>query len=85
MFLKTVKPLFSDKICHKEIVNLTENGKVLTQDMEIAKAFNSYFKSIVQTLCNQVEETSTESDIVCFLDPVSKAINKYGFFFYFFH
>ena len=35
MFLKSVKPLFSDEICHKKIINLTGNGKVLTQDLEI--------------------------------------------------
>ena len=52
MCLKTVKPLFQKKICHKEIINLTENGKVLTKDQEATKNFDSYFISIVQTLCN---------------------------------
>lgn len=40
-FWKTVKPLFSDKNSQKEIINLTENKNVLTQDLEIAKAFNN--------------------------------------------
>ena len=32
MFLKLIKVLFSDKFSHKEIINSTGNGKVLTQD-----------------------------------------------------
>ena len=27
-FWKTVKPFFSDKISHKDIINLTEDGKI---------------------------------------------------------
>ena len=40
-FWKTVKPLFSGKTSQKEIINLTENKNVLTQDLEIAEAFNN--------------------------------------------
>ena len=46
-FWKSVKPLFSDKITVKEIINLTENGKILISDTDIADTFNDYFSSVV--------------------------------------
>ena len=55
-FWKTVKTLFSGKTCQKEIIYLTKNKNVLTQDLEIAKIFNNYFSNIVQTLCNRVDK-----------------------------
>ena len=55
-FWQTVKPLFSDKTCQKEIIYLTKNKNVLTQDLEIAKIFNNYFSNVVQTLCNRVDK-----------------------------
>ena len=42
-FWKTVKPLFSDKISHKDIISLTEDGKTITEDLPIAEIFNIYF------------------------------------------
>ena len=49
-FWKSVKPLFSDKITVKEIINLTENGEILSSDTDIADTFNDYFSSVVQNL-----------------------------------
>ena len=46
-FWNSVKPLFSDKITVKEIINLTENGKILNSDTDIADTFNDYFSSVV--------------------------------------
>ena len=40
-FWKTVKPLFSDKIFHKDIISLTEYGKTVTGDLPIAEMFNN--------------------------------------------
>ena len=34
-FWKSVKPLFSDKITVTEIINLTENGEILSSDTDI--------------------------------------------------
>ena len=31
-FWKTVKPLFSDKLIHKEVINLTEDENLLDSD-----------------------------------------------------
>ena len=55
-FWKSVKPLFSDKITVKEIINLTENGEILSSDTDIADTFNDYFSNVVQNL-NIARET----------------------------
>ena len=47
---KSVKPLFSDKITIKEIINLTENGEILSSDTDTADTFNDYFSNVVQNL-----------------------------------
>ena len=39
---KSVKPLFSDKITVKLKINVSENGKILSSDTDIAEAFNDY-------------------------------------------
>ena len=49
-FWNSVKPLFSDKITVKEIINLTDNGEILSLDTDIAATFNDYFSSVVQNL-----------------------------------
>ena len=49
-FWKTVKPLFSDKISHKEIINWTKNDQVLSDHQVVADTFNNYFNNIVKTL-----------------------------------
>ena len=33
-FWKTTKPLFSDKISHKDIISLTEDGKIINEDFQ---------------------------------------------------
>ena len=40
-FAKTVKPLFSDKISHKHIIRLTEDGKTVTKDLPVAEIFDN--------------------------------------------
>ena len=49
-FWKSVKPLFSDKITIKKIVNLTEDGEILRSDTDMADTFNGYFSNVVQNL-----------------------------------
>ena len=51
-FWKTVKPLFSDKISHKNIISLTEDRKIITEDLLIAEIFNNYFSNVIQSLCD---------------------------------
>ena len=51
-FWKTVKSLFSDKISHKDIISLTEDGKTIPEDLQIAEIFNNYFSNVVRSLCD---------------------------------
>ena len=52
-FWNSVKPLFSDKITVKEIINLTENGEILTSNTDKADTFNDYFSSVVKKGYNE--------------------------------
>ena len=52
-FWKTVKPLFSDKISQKDIISLTEDGKIITEDLPKAEIFNNYFSNVSRGLCDQ--------------------------------
>ena len=49
-FRKTVKPLFSDKISHKEAINLVEDGKILSDDQLLPDTFNNYYNNFVKIL-----------------------------------
>ena len=51
-FWKTVKPLFSEKISHKDIISLTEDRKTVTEDLQVAQIFNNYFINIIRILCD---------------------------------
>ena len=73
-FWKSVKPLFSDKITVKEIVNLTENGEILSSDTDIADTFNDYFSSVVQNL-NTPREKFINTDLC--INSVLEIIEKY--------
>ena len=73
-FWNSVKPLFSDKITVKEIINLTENGEILSLDTDIADTFNDYFSSVVQNL-NIPRENFINTDLC--INPVLEIIEKY--------
>ena len=49
-FWKTVNPLFSDKIFHKETINLVENDTTLSDNRVVTDTFNNYFNNIVKDL-----------------------------------
>ena len=71
---KSVKPLFSDKITVKEIINLTDNGEILSSDTDISDMFNGYFSSVVQNL-NIPRENFINTDLC--INPVLEIIEKY--------
>ena len=75
IFWKSVKPLFSDKVTVKEIINLTENGEILSSDTDIADTFNDYFSSVVQNL-NIPRENSMLNMDLC-INPVLEVVEKY--------
>ena len=49
-FWKTVKPLFPDKIFHKETINLAVNETISSKDQVVADTLNVYFSAIVKNL-----------------------------------
>ena len=73
-FWKSVKSLFSDKITVKKIINLTENGKILSSDTDIADTFNDYFSKVVQNL-NIPRENAMLNTELC-INPVLEVVEK---------
>ena len=49
-FWQTRKPIFSDKINHRETINLIDNGVTLSNGEEIAETLNKYFGNIAENL-----------------------------------
>ena len=49
-FGQTVKPLFSDKINHRETIHLIDNEVILSNVEEIAETFNKYSCNIAKNL-----------------------------------
>ena len=49
-FWKTVKPLLSDKISHKETIKLAVNDTILSDNQVVADTFNNYFNNIIKNL-----------------------------------
>ena len=80
-FWKTVKPLFSDKISHKETINLAVYDTILSDDQVVAYTFNNYFNNIVKNLLavtnkNYPKEIANNVNLNL-LDPVEAAIIKF--------
>ena len=73
-FWKTVKPLLSDKISHKETIKLAVNDTILSDNQVVADTFNNYFNNIVKnlltiTIKNYPKEIANSIN-VDLLDPV---------------
>ena len=49
-FWKTVKPLFSNKNTMSEKITLSEDGRILSNDVEVAEFFNEYCSNIMDNL-----------------------------------
>ena len=80
-FWKTVKPLFPDKISHKETISLAVNGTILSDDQVVADTFNNYYNNIVKNLLtvtnkNYLKEIANSVNLNL-LDPVEAAILKF--------
>ena len=75
-FWATVKSLFSNKIKSTEYITLEENGKIISNDKELARIFNEFFVNIVPNLdinTNHSFLINTDNES----DPIEKAIAKY--------
>ena len=80
-FWKTVKPLFSDKISHKGIIDLAVNDAILSDDQVVADTFNNYFNNIVKNLLtmtnkNYPKEIASSVNLNL-LDPAESAFVKF--------
>ena len=80
-FWTTVKPLFSDKVSHKETINLAVNDTILSDDQVVADTFNNYFNNIFNNLLT-VTNKNYPKDIansvnLNLLDPAEAAILKF--------
>ena len=76
-FWYTVKPMFSGSEFGSKKITLVENGEVITDDKLNAESFNEFFIDAVASLA--IEENRAlldETDDT--LDPVKRAINKFG-------
>ena len=47
---KTVKPFISDKSCSKSRITLIEEGKIVSNESEVAETFNNFFVTITDAL-----------------------------------
>ena len=74
-FWRIVKPLFSNKIFHRDEKSLTEDRKNMTEYLQIGETFNNYFSNIIRSLCYQ--NIPTGPGIACSQNTVSTAINKF--------
>ena len=75
-FWATVKPLFSIKIKSTEYITLEENGKIISNDKELARIFNEFFRNIVPNLginTNHSFLINTDNEN----NAIEKAIAKY--------
>ena len=49
-FWKTTKPLFLDRISHKETINLVKNNTILSDEKIVADSFNNCFNKIIKKI-----------------------------------
>ena len=49
-FWKTTEPLFSDRISHKETINLVKNNTILSDEKIVADSFNNCFNKIIKKI-----------------------------------
>ena len=75
-FWQTVKPLFSNKEQNSKKITLVNNGDIVSEDMEVSEAFNSFFTNTVKSL-NIGENAYLLSDTDGITDPIDIALRKY--------
>ena len=61
IFWKTMKPLFSDKGCHKPKITLIDEGKITSEDQEVSNIFNKYFKNAITSL--EIENEHKDNEV----------------------
>ena len=79
LFLKTVKPFFSNKGDRGSNIQLVKDNELLQDDQKIADELNTFFKNAVSNLNINENTYIINHDSRNLSDPVDKAICKYKF------
>ena len=75
MFWKTVKPMFSNKNVNRESITLVKDDKILSENLEVAETFNSFFSNMVNEMnISLSQELLNEVDYI--EDPVLRIIGR---------
>ena len=74
-FLKTVKPLFSDKHFSNNKITLAKGGEIFDADKEVAETLDSFFTNEVSYL--NIEGFITEYCLSPKLDNICDIIDKF--------
>ena len=73
-FWKTVKPLLSEKVTKHSEINLVEDDKIISRDVQIAKKFSEYFINIpILNMPSNSYKCPDSSE----QDPILKILDKY--------
>ena len=75
-FMKKISALFSNKIKSKEKITLAENNEIISTDIEAAKTFQIFFRSIIKNFNIQRDKThlsKTTQD-----NPVLVCVEKFS-------
>ena len=75
-FWNTVKPLFSNCGGGSQKITLVKDEKIISNDGEVAEAFNQYFKSSVESL-DLTENNILQNSTGNLNDPVEIALKKF--------
>ena len=76
-FWNTVKPLFSETGLGSRKITLVHNENIISDDKEVAEAFNSFFKNSVESL-DIYKNTCLQDDATDLTDPVDIALKKFA-------
>ena len=76
-FWKTMKPFFSDKGAAKTDITLTEGGRIVQADLEVADVMNNFFDSAVASLNIGIPEEFISSQFVDTGNAIDNIISKY--------
>ena len=76
-FWKTIKPFFSDRSQSQNKIVLTDGGRIISNDVEVAETMNEFFVTVTDSLgINENFNDENTSDGIT--DPVQKAVKKFS-------
>ncbi len=76
-FWKTVKPFISDKSSSKSRITLIEEGKIVSNESEVAETFNNFFVTITESL-GIIENENIILDPEGISDPIEQILFRFS-------